>query len=184
MANNVIGSIPYSLGKAPLTPGDPESEMGIRAIAQVRETIDLRTLAKHIREHGSSFSVGTLYGVLADMVACTVELLRSGYSVDFDGLGRFYNSLQSKVLELKEGDDASNVYTASNIEHVNIRCAISDEAEAALNTDTEFEYVMTRKEQAAAKKAAKQALGLTDGGTTNGNGNDNGNDDGGDGVTE
>ena len=46
---------------------------------------------------------------------------------------------------------------------------------------TEFEYVMTRKEQAEAKKAAKENIFGT---STDGNDNGNGNNDGGDGVTE
>ena len=78
--NKTIGSVPYSLALRPSIPGDKNSEKKIYGTIQQRETIGLRQLAGHIREHGSSFSVGTLQGVLSDMVECTKELLKQGYT--------------------------------------------------------------------------------------------------------
>ena len=193
MSKNRIGSIPYGLNLRPVNPGNTESEKRIYACAQSRETISLRMLAKHIREHGSTFSVGTLYGVLTDMVACTLELLKSGYSVNFEGLARFYVTLHGKGVEVAEDFNA-----ATDILKVCIRADVEEEATSFMNTNPEFEYATTRGEQAAAKAAAKLALtstvgsDTTSGGDTGGNGpsgNDTGNggdtpgDDGGD-VTE
>ena len=176
MANKTIGSIPYSIGYIPIVPGDPESALGVHAVAQVRETIGLRLLAKHMSEHNTVFSQGTISGVLADMVSCIVELLKSGYSVDLDGLCRFYSTISSETVALTEGENKPTDYSMAKIKGVNLRVAVGEEANSALNTDTEFEYVMTRKEQAEAKKAAKENIfGTVDA---------NGNDDGGDGVTE
>lgn len=153
MANKVIGSIPYSLGYRLVSPGDAESAKKIFATLQQRETVSLRLLAQHIREHGSSFSVGTLYGVLSDMVECTKELLKSGYAVDFEGLARFYLTCKSKGVEKDEDFNAATDITA-----INVRADVDSEATAYMNNDVDFEYVMTREEQQKAKKAAKAAL--------------------------
>ena len=172
MANKTIGSIPYSLALKVCNPNETEVEKKIYALAQSRETIGLRTLARHIREHGSSFSAGTLYGVLSDMVDCTLELLKSGYSVDYEGLGRFYVTLTS------EGADTVDEFSTSLIKQVNLRFDVDNAASAEVNTDVEFEYSMTRQEQAKAKKAAKAALPNSTG-DNSGGGNDNGGGNGG-----
>ena len=181
MANKIIGSIPYSIGYIPLTPGDPESALGVHAVAQSRETEGLRLLAKHMSEHNMVFSQGVINGVLSDMVGCIVELLRSGYSVSLDGLCKFSNSITSETMALTEGENKPTDYPAAKIKKVSLRCSIAEEANSALNTDTEFEYVMTRKEQQEAKKKAKEGIFGT---STDGTGGTGGGDDGGDGVTE
>jgi len=174
MANNTIGSIPYSLSLRSSNPLDETAKKKVYATAQSRETVTLKMLAAHIREHGSSFSVGTLYGVLADMVSCTIELLKSGYSVNFDGLTKFYVTLSSR------GADSASDYTTSNIKKVNLMSAVDEAATSELNTDTEFEYVGTRAEQAAAKAAAKTGIDTELGVITT---DDSGSDDSGSGSS-
>ncbi len=154
MANKVIGSIPYSLSLRPVNPGDAESEKKIAAILQSRETIGLKMLARHMSDHNTVYSEGTLYGVLTDMVACTVELLRAGYSVDLEGLSKFHLTAQSDLA-----DNIDEFNPQSNIKRVNVRATIDKEAQAQFAVSTlDFEYAMTREEQAAAKKAAKATL--------------------------
>ena len=153
MANKVIGWIPYSLGLRLAIPGDAESEKRVYALAQERETINLAMLAKHIKEHGSTFSTGTIYGVLQDMVECVQECLLSGYGVNIDGLGKFSNSLSSRGVEVAE-----DFNPASDITKVGIKFAPDAEAVAYINANAEYEYVGTREEQAEMKKAAKAAL--------------------------
>ena len=152
MANKVIGSIPYSLALRPTKPGDADSPKKVFPALQQRETIDLHLLAKHIREHGSSFSVGTLYGVLCDMVECTIELLKGGYAVDFTGLAKFFLSVKAKP------SDNVDDFTTEKIQKLNIRASVDASATAEVNANVDYEYVMTREEQAAAKKAAKATL--------------------------
>ena len=154
MANKVIGSIPYSLGLRLVNPGDAESEKKIGATLQSRETIGLRMLAKHMSDHNTVYSEGTLYGVLTDMVACTIELLRAGYSVDLEGLSKFHLTCQNTLA-----DNIDEFNPQSNIKKVNVRASIDAEAQAQFAVSTlDFEYAMTREEQAAAKKAAKANL--------------------------
>lgn len=177
MANNkTIGKIPYSLALRPSIPGDKHSEKKIYGTIQHRETIGLKTLAQHIRDHGSSFSVGTLQGVLSDMVECTRELLKQGYSVDFEGLMRLYVTAKGQPV-----DDVEDFNPAVHFTRINLRGDVADEVQTYLNSELDFEYVMTREEQAKAKKAAKEAL-VVEGGDS-GDGGDDG-DDGDDGETE
>ena len=169
MATKEIGSMPYSLALRPSNPGDKNSEKKIYGQIQQRETIGLRTLASHISGHGSSFSVGTLQGVLSDMVDCTRELLKQGYSVDFEGLMRLYITVNSQGVDKVEDFDPAVHFT-----RVNLRGDVDADVQNFLNNNPEFEYVMTRDEQAAAKRAAKAALVVegssNSGGTTPGGG--------------
>ena len=181
MANQKsIGYMPYSLRPQMVNPGDAESTKKIAAVAQRWETVDLEQLANHIHEHNSQFSKGVIYGVLADMVECIVELLRQGYSVDLDGLANFRLTAKSKTV-----DSVQEFNPATDITKINIRTSIDKNAQTAVNTNIDYVYVMTRKEQAAAKAAAKANLPQqeTDGGGGT-SGGDSGSDDDGSGVTE
>ena len=146
MANRIIGAIPYSLGLRLKNPSEKDSEKEIVAFRQERETIDLALLAKHIKEHGSSFSKGTIYGVLQDAVECIVECLQGGYGVNLDGLGKFGVSLRCS------GADMDEEFSAANITGVRVTFNPDGEMIHQLNTNTEFEYVGTRIMQAQAKK--------------------------------
>ena len=164
--------MPYSLALRPSVPGDKTSEKKIYGSIQQRETIGLRTLATHIHEHGSSFSIGTLQGVLSDMVECTSELLKQGYSVNFEGLMRLYVTANSQGVDKVEDFNPSVHFT-----RINLRGDVDDEIQNYLNNDPVYEYVMTREEQAAAKKAAKAALvveGTASPDPSEGGGNDGG----------
>ena len=109
MANRIIGAIPYSLGLRLKNPSEKDSEKEIVAFRQERETIDLALLAKHIKEHGSSFSKGTIYGVLQDAVECIVECLQGGYGVLLNGLGKFGISLRCSGADMDEEFSAANI---------------------------------------------------------------------------
>ena len=172
--NKTIGSVPYSLALRPSIPGDKNSEKKIYGTIQQRETIGLRQLAGHIREHGSSFSVGTLQGVLSDMVECTKELLKQGYSVNFEGLMRLYVTANSQAV-----DDVADFNPNVHFTRIKMRGDVDDEVQTFLNSEPDFEYVMTREEQAVAKKAAKEALVTgSEGDDEGGDGGDGGDDNG------
>ena len=149
MANRIIGAIPYSLGLRLKNPAEKDSEKGIVAYRQERETIDLDLLAKHIKEHGSSFSKGTIYGVLQDAVECIVELLQGGYGVLLNGLGKFGVAIQCETVDMDEE------FSPANIKGVKVTFNPDSEMVNSLNTNAEFEYVATRAAQAQAKKDEK-----------------------------
>ena len=163
MANKVIGHIPYGLGLRLVNPSEKESAKVVVATAQQLEVIDLPLLAKHVKEHGTPFSEGTIYGVLTDAVACVIEMLRAGYGVKLDGLGKFGVSLQST------GAKDAGEFSAANITGVKLTFQPDEDVKTALNTNMEFDYVGTRRQQAAAKQTEKtdlnEALGTTDSGS-------------------
>ena len=185
MANRIIGAIPYSLGLRLKNPSEKDSEKEIVAFRQERETIDLDLLAKHIKEHGSSFSKGTIYGVLQDAVECIVECLQGGYGVLLNGLGKFGVSLRCEGVDM---DDDSG-FTAANITGVRVTFNPDSEMVNSLNTNAEFEYVGSRAAQAQAKKEEKervaagettQAISGSSSGTGNGSSGGSGSGDPGD----
>jgi predicted histone-like DNA-binding protein len=53
------------------------------------ETIDITKLAKHMSNHNTPYSSGTIKGILTDMVGCIKELLLDGKSVRIDNLAIF-----------------------------------------------------------------------------------------------
>jgi len=178
MANKVIGHIPYGLGLRLVNPSEKESAKVVVATAQQIEVIDLPLLAKHVKEHGTPFSEGTIYGVLTDAVGCVIEMLRAGYGVKLDGLGKFGVSLQST------GVADANEFSAARITGVKLTFQPDENVKTALNTNMEFDYVGTRKQQAAAKQSEKtglnEAVGTADSGNTGGNTGGSGSGDPGD----
>ena len=63
------------------------------------ETVGLEELAKHMSEHNTPYSKGTIHGVLKDMVACVRELLLDSKKVKLDNLAIFSIGLTSKPAE-------------------------------------------------------------------------------------
>ena len=176
--NKNIGSIPYSVGLRIVTPGDPESDKKAYAYVQTREVINNKTLARHIKEHGSPFSVGTLRGVIDDVCTCVGEMLLMGNRVQLDGLGTIFVTLSS------DGMDDAEEFSAAQITGVKPHMSFEEDFCLELQK-AEFENVASREAQAAAKKAEKQAKNAAMGvSTSTDDGGTSGGDDGGDGVTE
>ena len=178
MANKVIGSIPYSLALKVVNPNEGEEnlEKKIGASLQERETITLDLLADHMSDHGTPFTKGVIKGVLTDMVSCTLELLKGGYGVDLTGLAKFSLRAQTNLVDTVQDFNAQ-----TDIKKILIRTSIPEAATQFVNTDVDFEYVMTREQQAAAKKAAKAALPQDE---NSGSGNNGGNGGGNGEITE
>ena len=109
------------------------------------------------------------------LVNCTLELLKSGYSVDLDGLAKFYLTCKSDMA------DTIQEFTTSMIKAINIRTSVDKNAKSEVNTDVDYEYVMTREEQAAAKRNAKANLPQEETTDDDGSGSGSGGDPG---VTE
>lgn len=59
------------------------------------ETLSLRGLSEHIKNHGSIYTRDVIEGVLIKMSACIPELVAQGIGVKLDGLGKFYPTARS-----------------------------------------------------------------------------------------
>ncbi len=66
------------------------------AFADNEKPIDLVGLAKHMSEHNTPFSEGTIVGILRDMVKCIRELNLNGQPVKIDNLAIFSAHVENR----------------------------------------------------------------------------------------
>ena len=142
-------SLQYSFTVRPANPSEKDGAKQIFAVAQSKETVTMRSLAKHIAEHNSVFSEGTILGLLTDAGKCIVENLKQGNRVDLWDLGTFYVTLRC------EGVDSAEDFSTSCISHVNLRWKTSDEMQTTMQNVT-FERVPTLKLTDDARKLMSQ----------------------------
>ena len=77
------------------------------ARVEVKETIGVKALAKHMHNHNTVYSTGVIVGVLTDMVECIKELVLEGNVIKIDDLGLFKASVEANGLTLKQGAKVS-----------------------------------------------------------------------------
>ncbi|MBQ7420290.1 MAG: hypothetical protein IJV17_06080 [Prevotella sp.] len=68
------------------------------------ETLSLRGLSEHIKNHGSIYTRDIIEGVLIKMSECIPELVAQGIGVKLDGLGKFYPTAKSVRGGVAEAD--------------------------------------------------------------------------------
>jgi len=147
-------AINYSLTARLSKPNDKNSEKKVYAQAQTREVMELEDLADHIQAHGSPYTADIILGVSRKLVSCVCEQLLEGNKVSLGRLGAFYVSLKSEGV-----DDASTFNPADNIKALKVRWTPAPDFRNLLGR-AHFEYVTTRKQQAAQKKLEKQQLNV------------------------
>ena len=111
--------------------------------AQVHEVLDLDAFCKHIADHNSPFSKGTVKGILTDAVSCLREQLLAGNKVSLGDLGSFHCELAT------EGADTTDEFNAQKIKEVNVRWTPGLEFKN-LRDNAVFNLVPSRKAQADA----------------------------------
>ena len=144
--------INYSLGMRLSNPADKNSEKKVYAYAQVRETLTLNQLAKHISSHGSPYTRDVVQGVMIAAVDCIREQLLQGNKVQLGEMGAFSVAFQSEGVS-----DANDFNPSQHIKAVRIHWNRGKEFSDLLSEAT-FDYVTTRRQQAASKKNEKAAL--------------------------
>jgi len=138
-------AINYSLSMRG-NPSDPTAGKRAYAQAQAKEVLDIDKFAEHITSHGSVYSKGDIVGILTMAVSCIKENLLAGNSVQLGDLGKFYTSLSSQGSRTYDEFNAN-----SNIKRVNVKFAPSSVLKN-LRQVAEFERVLTKKDEAEAKK--------------------------------
>ncbi|MBQ6378478.1 MAG: hypothetical protein IJT53_03845 [Prevotella sp.] len=73
------------------------------ARVEYKQTLSIKDMAKHMAEHNTPFSVGTIEGILRDFVSCTREQCLNGNTVKIDDLAIFKCSVSANGLQLREG---------------------------------------------------------------------------------
>ncbi len=119
------------------------------ATLQSNGTVNLDLLSEHIRKHGSVYSEGTILGVLKDMVVCAREALLEGNYVELGSLGKL------KVTLASDGAKSLEEFTEANIKSLNVNFELGKGLQWDITKDVDFEFTISRRAQAAAKKAAK-----------------------------
>ena len=78
-----------------------------------KETLDIHMMAKHMSEHNTPFSEGTIEGILRDFVKCTREQTLMGNTVKVDDLAIFKVSVIGNGCAELYDADADKTITAS-----------------------------------------------------------------------
>ena len=131
------------MGTKPGTKKADITETKAYGTAQVHEVLDLDAFCKHIADHNSPFSKGTVKGILTDAVACLREQLLAGNKVSLGDLGSFHCELAT------EGADTTDEFNAQKIKEVNVRWTPGLEFKN-LRSVAEFNLVPSRKAQSEA----------------------------------
>ena len=98
----------------------------------MEETLEIEKLAKHMSNHNTPYSSGVIKGVLADMVACTKELILDGKNVKLDDLAIFSVGIVSK----KGAQSAADFSLANNVKGLKLRARATGElSNAQINLD-------------------------------------------------
>lgn len=100
-------------------------------------TIDLDGLAKHMSNHNTPFSKGTIVGILADMVSCIKELLLEGKNIKIDNLAIFSASIENTM----GGAPTAEVFSVqNNVKGIKMNAlATGDLSKASLNLDASLQ---------------------------------------------
>ena len=139
--------------------------------------MDINEFARHIQAHGSPFTRDVIIGVLTAAVDCLREQLVAGKKVNFGDMGSFYVSLRS------EGADSADAFDPNvNIKSIYVHWERSEYfADLKGDPDLKWEYTLTHKAMAQAKKQEKQGVDeAIAGGSSGGSGNNGGYADPGD----
>lgn len=139
----------------------PEDTEKAYASLQLNGVMDINALATHMHDHGSIYSKGTIVGVVTDMCGCIKEAIKEGNAIELGELGRFTPSITSEGAEATEATEtepartAMENFTADNIKDLHVNYELGS-GMVLKRDDYSFEYVTTRKAQAATKKAQKK----------------------------
>ncbi len=157
-----------------------------------KQTMNIHDMAKHMAEHNTPFSEGTIEGILRDFVKCTREQTLLGNTVKVDDLAIFkvsvigngcavlYDKTSDKTISASIGEIGKDERTGAAVQSLKLLAQATGEyTREELNKVAKLGWTDKTVEQiAAAKKAALGGGSSDDGGNNGGNGgNSGGNDD-------
>ena len=142
-----------------------------KAYARVdyKEQFDVAKLAKHMSEHNTPFSEGTIRGILTDMVKCIRELTLNGNTVKIENLAIFKASVKANacsrygVMRATIGSKTvkvggQTVETCNAVKSLKLLAqATGDYTAAELNKDASLGWTKKAQDAINADKAAMQA---------------------------
>ena len=119
------------------------------ATAQYTEVMTIEKFARHIADHGTTYSRADIMAILYMAVDCMREQLLEGKKIRLGELGDFSVALSSK------GAETAEKFSSQNIQRVTVSWEPGSEFRNLL-ADAEFNLVATRSAQAAVLKAIKE----------------------------
>ena len=119
------------------------------ATAQYTEVMGIEKFARHIADHGTTYSRADIMAILYMAVDCMREQLLEGKKIRLGELGDFSVALSSK------GAETAEKFSSQNIQRVTV-CWDPGSEFRNLLADAEFNLVATRSAQAAVLKAIKE----------------------------
>ena len=92
-----------------------ETEQAGKLYARVsyKETLSVQDMAKHMSEHNTLFSEGSITGILIDFVKCVREQVLMGNTVKIDNLAIFKATVEANGLETMYDAEADKVAQAT-----------------------------------------------------------------------
>ena len=155
-----------------------------------KQTLNIHEMAKHMSEHNTPFSEGTIEGILRDFVKCTREQTLMGNTVKVDdlaifkvsvignGCAKLYDPETDKTISASIGTIGKNDKTGAAVQSLKLLAQATGEyTREELNKVTKLGWT----DKAAAEIAAAKAEAI--GGGSNSGGNSQGGNDSGDGPT-
>ena len=92
-----------------------ETEMAGKTYARVnyKQSLTISDMARHMAEHNTVFSEGSILGVLTDFVKCVREMVLNGNTVKIANLAIFKASVEANGLEVLYDPTTDKTVTAS-----------------------------------------------------------------------
>ena len=162
-----------------------------------KQTLNIHDMAKHMAEHNTPFSEGTIEGILRDFVKCTREQTLMGNTVKVDDLAIFkvsaigngceklYDADLDKTITASIGTMKKTDKTGPAVQSLKLLAQATGEyTREELNKEAKLAWTDKAAELIANAKAAAIGGG-TSGGSGNGgttNGDNNGDNNGGGGA--
>ena len=175
-----------------------ETEQAGKTYARVsyKQTLSVQDMAKHMAEHNTMFSEGSITGILIDFVKCVREQVLNGNTVKIDNLAIFkatveanplevlYDADQDKVASATIGTLAEGAKTGAAVKTVKLLAqSTGDFTREELKKDVKLSWTDKAKAEIAAAKGESSNSGDSSqqgGGGTTPSGNTGGNPGGGD----
>ena len=167
-----------------------ESEQAGKLYARVsyKQTLTIQDMARHMAEHNTAFSEGSILGVLTDFVKCVREQVLNGNTVKIDNLAIFkttveanalevlYDAEQDKVAQATIGTLPEGAKTGAAVKTVKLLAQSTGEfTREELRKDVRLSWSDKARAEIAAAKGGNTSAGSNSGGSNSGSNSGGGN---------
>ena len=152
-----------------------------------KQTMNIHDMAKHMAEHNTPFSEGTIEGILRDFVKCTREQTLLGNTVKVDDLAIFkvsaigngcavlYDKENDKTITASIGEIGKDDRTGPSVQSLKLLAQATGEyTREELNKVAKLGWTDKTAEQIAAAKKAAQESGSSGSGSDDSSGSSSG----------